>query len=75
MYIKAYSHFACGTKSRWNCKKSTDYMSKIVWNFNYFWFPEESCLQIDYFSISFQDLRAFTDLFKRCNKNLDHSDW
>ena len=30
LYIKAYSHFACGTKSRWNCKKSTDYMSKIV---------------------------------------------
>ena len=30
LYIKAYSHFACGTKSCWNCKKSTDYMSKIV---------------------------------------------
>ena len=30
MYIKTYSHFACGTKSRRNCKKSTDYMSAKI---------------------------------------------
>ena len=30
IYVKASSNSACGVKYRRNCKKSTDYMSKIV---------------------------------------------
>ena len=30
LYIKASSNFACGMKSRWNYKKCTNLMNKIV---------------------------------------------
>ena len=45
-------------------------MSKIVWNIHHFWFPGKICLQIDYFSLIFQDLmalltfRSFTKKFR-----------